>query len=323
MEENSPRIRSLLRQAANVAESGKRAAALKLYRQIVAEAPEAVEGWLGLADQLRSDSEKRSALERALALDPGNAEAQEGLALLDGESPAPNEPEVVDTANFDSARSWLDEQTARQRFDILDGPGERQPAQAEPEPPAVTPAPDIDVTDHLPVRDESEALFCYRHPQRETNLRCISCNKPICGQCAQHTPVGYRCPTCIREAQDVFYSATPLDYLLVALVSLPLSLLAGFVVSNFAGGFFFIILIFFVGGAIGRFIGRVAHRVAGRRRGRYLPYVVAGAIVVGALLPVLDFLIFILFGNFGAIGALLVPGIYIFVAASAAFYSMR
>lgn len=319
----------MLRQAATVAESGKRAAALKLYRQIVSEAPQSVAGWLGLADSLRNEPEKRRALETVLSLEPGNAEAQAELTKLDGGRPDSGQ-ERVDTSQFDSSRDWLNEQTARQRFDILErpqaapeaasppemAPADELEASAEPEATAVSPLND------LPVKGD-EALFCYRHPNRETSLRCISCDRPICGRCAQHTPVGYRCPTCIREAQDVFYSATPLDYIVVTVVALPLSVLAGFLVSRFGGGFFFIFLMFFIGGAIGRFIGRVAHRAAGRRRGRYLPYVVATTIVVGVLVPLWPVLLAIVLGNFGALTVLLVPAIYLFVATSAAFYSMR
>ncbi|MCA9920662.1 MAG: tetratricopeptide repeat protein, partial [Anaerolineales bacterium] len=48
MEIQDPRVRSLLRQANKVAESGKKAAAEQLYRQILEEAPDVAEAWYGL-----------------------------------------------------------------------------------------------------------------------------------------------------------------------------------------------------------------------------------------------------------------------------------
>ncbi len=61
---------------------------------------------------------------------------------------------------------------------------------------------------------ESEPLYCYRHPQVETSLRCNRCNKPICPKCAQRTPVGFRCPDCMLEIEDRYYSQVQGGYLL-------------------------------------------------------------------------------------------------------------
>jgi membrane associated rhomboid family serine protease len=35
---------------------------------------------------------------------------------------------------------------------------------------------------------------CYRHPDRQTGLRCSRCDRPICGECANPAPVGQLCP---------------------------------------------------------------------------------------------------------------------------------
>jgi len=39
-------------------------------------------------------------------------------------------------------------------------------------------------------------LYCYRHPDRETLLRCARCDRPICLECQVRHPVGIRCPEC-------------------------------------------------------------------------------------------------------------------------------
>jgi membrane associated rhomboid family serine protease len=44
---------------------------------------------------------------------------------------------------------------------------------------------------------------CYRHPNRETGVRCSNCGRPICPDCMTSTPVGMRCPECARQRQGV------------------------------------------------------------------------------------------------------------------------
>jgi membrane associated rhomboid family serine protease len=44
---------------------------------------------------------------------------------------------------------------------------------------------------------------CYRHPARETGVRCSNCDRPICPDCMTPTPVGMRCPECAKERTKV------------------------------------------------------------------------------------------------------------------------
>ena len=44
---------------------------------------------------------------------------------------------------------------------------------------------------------------CYRHPDRETNVSCSNCGRPICPDCMTSTPVGMRCPECSRQRTQV------------------------------------------------------------------------------------------------------------------------
>ncbi len=289
----TPRVRNLLRQAQKVSRSGKRLAAEQLYRQIVEEFPDAAEGWAGLGHVASEEGEKREAFERALALDPENRSARRGILLLDG-LPIPAELEDSE-----------------------------EEAAEEIEPPSETSAPE-NHADHLGSFEifdpENGPLVCYRHPDTETSLRCNRCGRPICVKCANRTSVGYRCPDCLLEIEAGYFTAAPSDYLLATIVALPLSLLAGFLITLVGGGFgiFFFFIVAAVGGAVGAFIARITHRAIGRRRGRYTPQLVAGLVAAGGILPGL-LIALLSFSFFG----LLMPAIYAFVAASAAYYQIR
>lgn len=292
-----PRLRSLLVQAERNAKYGKNAAAESIYRQILEESPDAEEAWVGLAGVLADPDEKRAAYERALTIAPDYPEAVAGLARLDGR-PVPPEIEAMLAA---------------------------KPGPEEPTTPKLTAEKEVEEEEDAPYAAEVQYdLYCYRHPDRATSLRCYNCNRPICISCANKTPVGYICPECQREAEDAFFNSKPLDYLIAALVSFPISLLAGYlIVRFFNGGFLYYILIFFASGAVGSFIGRITKRAIGGRRGRYLPGLVVAMMILGVVIPALPFLLAILVGDLRVLGQLLGPGIYLFVAASAAYWQMR
>lgn len=330
METASPRIRSLLRQADRVANAGKRAAAEKLYRQIIEEAPDTASAWLGLAEVVRSSAQKEQAYRHALELQPDSVAAQKGLAALHDEaSPVDKvaiEPSENSRSGSLSAKADTkvpsqemsaeevgadheiaeDSEFSNSRKEV--GASDRLTRSASTI--ATTANDGQDVLEHEAV-EGNEILICANHPGRKTHLRCNKCGKPICSSCARPTPVGYRCPECIREQEDIFYAAGPLDHVIAAIIAFPSGLVLGFFAARI--GFFAI----FLAAIAGSVLGRIVFRAAGRRRGRWLPHIVSAGIITGGLL----FLVMnILLGNL--IGGLFM-GIYIITASGAAYYQMK
>ncbi|MYS21200.1 Membrane associated serine protease, rhomboid family [Streptomyces sp. DvalAA-14] len=47
---------------------------------------------------------------------------------------------------------------------------------------------------------DQQLVSCYRHPDRETGIRCTRCDRPICPQCMVSASVGFQCKECVGQA---------------------------------------------------------------------------------------------------------------------------
>ncbi|WP_328561548.1 rhomboid family intramembrane serine protease [Streptomyces coelicoflavus] len=50
---------------------------------------------------------------------------------------------------------------------------------------------------------------CYRHPDRETGIRCTRCERPICPDCMVNASVGFHCPDCAAGRTPGDYGPAP------------------------------------------------------------------------------------------------------------------
>ncbi len=134
---------------------------------------------------------------------------------------------------------------------------------------------------HLPTDPADDMgdgrLFCYRHPDRETWVRCGRCDRPICTKCAMQGPVGFRCRDCGRPVRDPMGSFTPAQLLGGFAVSGGGGLLAAAISARF--GLFALFIAFFAGGIIAQAITRVT----GYKIGPAMDALVYGGIIAGAV----------------------------------------
>lgn len=113
--------------------------------------------------------------------------------------------------------------------------------------------------------DADDIVYCARHPQVETALRCGRCNTPICPRCLVQTPVGARCRDCANVRRIPTIDVSPL----FVARGLGAALLSGMAVGAAWGwasggrsfiGFFIIFIAIGIGWAIGESVGLATNR---------------------------------------------------------------
>ena len=126
-------------------------------------------------------------------------------------------------------------------------------------------------------------MQCAYHPQTETLLRCNKCDKPICGRCVVHTPVGARCRDCAQVRALPTYAINPVDLLKSMGAALGAGLALGLTLG-FLDGVVPLALrwIFHLGGlaAAGHLIGETVSVVTNRKRAPFLQWVAVGGVLV-------------------------------------------
>jgi hypothetical protein len=149
----------------------------------------------------------------------------------------------------------------------------------------------------LEADSESGAMTCFRHPDRETFVRCGRCERPICRHCAMDGPVGLRCRDCGKPGPDPLTRLSPTQLGAGVAVALGAGTLGGFL--GLQMGF---LLSLCAGPFIGGLIGEGVVRATGYKRGRVVRALVVGGIV-GGLLVAAVLQVVLLSTQYGADGA--------------------
>jgi hypothetical protein len=242
-------VQQLLLEGQAAARAGDTMAARASFRRATELDPSSAAAWLELSAVVPVLAEKEEYLQRALALEPDNAAAHASLAYVrklraEGLQLAPAQRRAERSAS-----------------------GDASPLLSAPEPPAAA----------------TQAAFCYRHPERETGLRCVQCNRPICTECAHQAAVGQLCPECRRDRTPPNYqvpaSAMVIGgvggFVAMVLISLPVLL--------FARGFFAFLIVLFVAPLVAELVIRLTDRLTRTKRGRRMQIAVGAGMALGAL----------------------------------------
>ena len=164
--------------------------------------------------------------------------------------------------------------------------------------------------------ENSNTAYCYRHPDRETGLRCKTCGKPICFECAKSTPTGYSCQECLKGISKRFDTAVWTDYVIAFVVAAVLSWLGSLLVNRIG---FWILLI---GPVVGTAAAELIRRLIKGRRSKLLFQLAVAGVVIGCI-PVLIWpVLALLSGNLSAFMGLVYPLIYMAINASTIYYRL-
>lgn len=169
------------------------------------------------------------------------------------------------------------------------------------------------------------SMFCINHPQTETLLRCNKCGQPVCLKCVERTPVGYRCKACLNVQRAGYYTATPLDYALTALIGAIASGVAG-ALAAWLGGLWLITI--FYAPVAATAIAEIIRRAIQKRRGKYIALVACAVFIIGGFIGAGALIFFTWYGlRFDvtrfASRVFLNIGIWIFIALGASTVYVR
>jgi hypothetical protein len=247
-----------LEQAQRALDAGDILQAHPLFRQVTEQAPENPAGWLGMAATVRPYKDQQQYLQRALQLDPENDEARAQLA---------------DVESHLAAGEVLAPKRVR-----------RIAATTQPD----TPPADADLASSN--GDSTvDVLYCYRHPDRETGLRCVKCERPICPSCTQRAAVGQLCPECARERRPRNYQVTVRDLSITAASTVVVAFLYTLAVELILGGFgfFAFFIAFIIAPPAAELLLRLLDRLTHAKRGKEMQLTAGMSYALGAALPIL------------------------------------
>ena len=125
----------------------------------------------------------------------------------------------------------------------------------------------------------TSSIYCVRHKNSSTKLRCGKCEDPICHICIARSPVGVRCIECAPKKSLPTFDV-PLSVLIRAMV-------VGLIIGALSGGVI-VFLVPYINNfiymgiivAVGYVVSEMISIVVNRKRGRRLKLVTTGSILI-------------------------------------------
>jgi hypothetical protein len=129
-----------------------------------------------------------------------------------------------------------------------------------------------------------ETLTCAAHPERETGLRCVECERPICSTCARMTSVGQVCAACRPAPVPVQAPRAPtaIDQITGLMVTLGIAMVGGVFIQTLGFGAWFVGLL--AGALVGETLVGLLDRFTSIKRLRSTRAVILSAVALGVLL---------------------------------------
>lgn len=119
---------------------------------------------------------------------------------------------------------------------------------------------------------------CAFHPNVETNVRCVECDRPICPKDFVSTPVGYKCKECARQLPSARRVVKPKQLALAALASAGVGIGGAFLIAITGLGFWLVAIVH------GALTGEVTRRASGGHRGTIIAAIAASGALLGTFL---------------------------------------
>src|SRR5574340_538337 len=116
---------------------------------------------------------------------------------------------------------------------------------------------------------------CAFHPNVETNVRCVECDRYMCPKDYVTTPVGYKCKECAKQLASARRAVKPRQLALAILAAAAVGI-AGAYLLAILGLYFWIAAI-----ALGIATGEAARRASGGHRSGVIAGVAGAGVLVG------------------------------------------
>ena len=141
-----------------------------------------------------------------------------------------------------------------------------------------------------------DVVYCARHPDVETYLRCGKCDTPICPRCLVQTPVGARCRDCANISRVPTLNVTPAFFARGMAAAIGSGVVVGGLWALFTGGvggfgLFSILIGLGVGWAVSESVSRATNLKRGLGLqlcavlGVLLAYLVMENLTPGGIIP--------------------------------------